>query len=122
MKEHVKDISPAESIPPAAHGGAQNGTGVDLAGYESATAFIHTAEASGVIFGLEHSDDDGDTDAYADVPAAQMVDGAPTVEPAAIGVYRLGYIGLKRWVRVTSDAAGTYSAFIARGHARKAPV
>ena len=79
MKDLSNNISPAVSLAVAVRTAAANGTGVDLQGYESATALVDVGAegdtlSSSVFFevSLEHSDDDS---TYTDVAQADIIDG-----------------------------------------------
>ena len=142
MKDLSNNISPAISIIPAVRTAAVNGSGVDLQGYESATAVVFVGAegdtlSSSVHFevSLEHSDDNS---TFTDVAQADIVDG--TISSAGIflkmdgsaggnpdttgEIHRVGYVGGKRYVRVVLAKTGTHStgtpvgAMIVKGHAR----
>lgn len=142
MKDLSNNISPVVSIINAVKTAAGNGTGVDLQGYESATVLVDVGAEGDTLSGsvyfeisLEHSDDDS---TYSDCAQADIIDG--TIAAGGIflkldgttggdpdtagGIFRVGYIGGKRYVRVVLAKTGTHSngtpigAMIVRGHAR----
>jgi len=142
MKDLSNSISPAVSLAAAVRSAAANGTGVDLQGYESATVLVDVGAegdtlSSSVHFeiSLEESDDDS---TYTDVEQAGIVDG--TISSGGIflkldgstggdpdtagGIFRVGYVGGKRYIRVVIAKTGTHSngtpigAMVVRGHAR----
>ena len=142
MKDLSNNISPAISIIPAVRTAAVNGSGVDLQGYESATAVVFVGAegdtlSSSVHFvvSLEHSDDNS---TFTDVAQADIVDGTISSggiflkmdgtaggNPDTTGeIHRVGYVGGKRYVRVVLAKTGTHStgtpigAMIVKGHAR----
>ena len=142
MKDLSNNINPAVSIINAVKTAAGNGTGVDLQGYESATVLVDVGAegdtlSSSVYFeiSLEHSDDDS---TYTDCVQAEIIDGTISAggiwlkldgtangnPDSAGGIFRVGYIGGKRYVRVVLAKTGTHSngtpigAMIVRGHAR----
>ena len=142
MKDLSNNIAPAVSLINAVKTAAGNGTGVDLQGYESATVLVEVGAegdtlSSSVYFevSLEHSDDDS---TYTDVAQADIIDGTISSggiflkldgtangNPDTAGeIYRVGYGGGKRYVRVVLAKTGTHSngtplgAMIVRGHAR----
>ena len=142
MKDLSNNIAPAVSLINAVKTAAGNGTGVDLQGYESATVLVEVGAegdplSSSVYFevSLEHSDDDS---TYTDVAQADIIDGTISSggiflkldgtangNPDTAGeIYRVGYVGGKRYVRVVLAKTGTHSngtplgAMIVRGHAR----
>ena len=142
MRDLSNNISPAVSIISAVRTAAVNGSGVDLQGYESATAMVIVGAegdtlSSSVHFevSLEHSDDNS---TFTDVAQADIIDG--TISSGGIflkldgtaggnpdtsgGIFRVGYVGGKRYVRVVLAKTGTHSngtpigAMVVRGHAR----
>lgn len=142
MKDLSNNISPAVSLAAATRTAAANGTGVDLQGYESATVLVDVGAegdtlSSSVYFevSLEESDDDS---TYTDVAQAGIVDG--TISSGGIflkldgtangnpdsagGIFRVGYVGNSRYIRVVLAKTGTHSngtplgAMVVRGSAR----
>ena len=142
MKDLSNNISPAVSIINAVKTAAGNGTGVDLQGYESATVLVDVGAegdtlSSSVYFelSLEESDDNS---TFTDVAQAGVIDG--TIDSGGIflkldgttggdpdttgGIFRIGYVGGKRYIRVVLAKTGTHSngtpigAMVVRGHAR----
>jgi hypothetical protein len=142
MKDLSNNISPAVSLAAAVRTAAANGTGVDLQGYESATVLVDVGAegdtlSSSVHFeiSLEESDDDS---TYTDVAQASIIDG--TIASGGIflkldgttggdpdstgGIFRVGYVGNKRYIRVVIAKTGTHStgtpigAMVVRGSAR----
>ena len=142
MKDLSNNINPDVSIITAVKPAEANGTGVDLQGYESATVLVDVGAegdtlSSSVYFelSLEESDDDS---TYTDVAQASIVDG--TISSGGIflkldgtaggnpdsagGIFRVGYVGNSRYIRVVIAKTGTHSngtpigAMIVRGHAR----
>ena len=142
MQDLSNNINPAVSIINAVKTAAANGTGVDLQGYERATVLVDVGAegdtlSSSVHFeiSLEESDDDS---TYTDVAQADIVDG--TIDSGGIflkldgtaggnpdtagEIFRVGYRGGKRYIRVVLAKTGTHSngtplgAFIVKSHAR----
>ena len=142
MKDLSNSISPAVSLAAAVRSAAANGTGVDLQGYESATVLVDVGAegdtlSSSVFFevSLEESDDNS---TFTDVEQAGIVDG--TIASGGIflkldgttggdpdttgGIFRVGYVGGKRYIRVVLAKTGTHSngtpigAMVVKGHAR----
>ena len=142
MKDLSNNISPAVSLAAATRTAAANGTGVDLQGYESATVLVDVGAegdtlSSSVYFevSLEESDDDS---TYTDVAQAGIVDG--TISSGGIflkldgtangnpdsagGIFRVGYVGNSRYIRVVLAKSCTHSngtplgAMVVRGSAR----
>ena len=127
MQDLSNNINPAVSIINAVKTAAGNGTGVDLQGYEQATVLVDVGAegdtlSSSVYFevSLEHSDDDS---TYTDCAQADIVDG--TISSGGIflkldgttggdpdssgGIFRVGYVGGKRYLRVVLAKTGTHS-------------
>lgn len=142
MKDMSNSIATAVSLVSAVRTAAANGTGVDLQGYESATLIADVGAegdtlSSSVYFeiSLEHSDDNS---TFTDVAQADIVDGTISSggiwlkldgtaggNPDTAGeIFRVGYIGGKRYIRVVLAKSGTHSngtpigAFVMKGHAR----
>ena len=142
MKDLSNNIVPVVSIKNAVKTAAENGTGVDLQGYEGATVLVDVGAegdtlSSSVYFevSLEESDDDS---TYTDVAQAGIIDG--TIAAGGIflkldgtaggnpdtagGIFRVGYVGNKRYIRVVLAKTGTHSngtpirAIVVRGSAR----
>lgn len=143
MKDLSNSISPAISLAPAVSGsGARTGTGVDLQGYESATVLVDVGAEGDTLSGsvhfeisLEESDDNS---TFTDVAQAGIIDG--TISSGGIflkldgttggdpdttgGIFRVGYVGGKRYIRVVLAKTGTHSngtplgAMVIRSHAR----
>ena len=142
MKDMSNNIATAVSLVSAVRTGAGNGTGVDLQGYESAT-LIADVGAEGIALNgtnyfelsLEHSDDNS---TWTDVAQADIVDGtissggiwlkldgSDNGNPDTAGdIFRVGYRGGKRYIRVVLAKTGSHSngtpigAFVMKGHAR----
>ena len=143
MKDLSNSISPAVSLAAATSGsGARTGTGVDLQGYESATVLVDVGAEGDTLSGsvhfeisLEESDDNS---TFTDVAQSGIVDGTITSggiflkldgttggDPDTTGgIFRVGYVGGKRYIRVVLAKTGTHSngtpigAMVVRGHAR----
>jgi hypothetical protein len=142
MKDLSNNIVPVVSLAAATRTAAANGTGVDLQGYESATVLVDVGAEGDTLSGsvyfevsLEESDDDS---TYTDVAQASIVDG--TIAAGGIflkldgtangnpdstgGIFRVGYVGNSRYIRVVLAKTGTHSngtplgAMVVKGHAR----
>ncbi len=112
------------SLTPAARTATANGTGVDLTGFASAEiAFVVGTITDGTHTPSVQESDDNST--YTNVAAADLIG---TLAALATGVnQRVGYRGIKRYVRAVSTVAGAttggvYAAVVVRGDARKQPV
>ena len=142
MKDLSNNISPAVSLTAATRTAAATGTGVAVQGYESATVLVDVGAegatlSSSVYFevSLEESDDDS---TYTAVAQAGIIDG--TIASGGIflkldgtaggnpdstgGIFRVGYVGNSRYIRVVLAKTGTHSngtplgAMVVRGSAR----
>tara|TARA_X000001382_G_scaffold110693_2_gene87321 strand:+ start:2505 stop:2969 length:465 start_codon:yes stop_codon:yes gene_type:complete len=142
MKDLSNNIVPVVSLAAATRTAAANGTGVDLQGYESATVLVDVGAEGDTLSGsvyfevsLEESDDDS---TYTDVAQAGIVDGTIAAggiflkldgttggnPDSAGGIFRVGYVGNSRYIRVVLAKTGTHSngtplgAMVVKGHAR----
>lgn len=142
MYDLSNSISPAISLAAAVRNAAANGTGVDLQGYESATIIVDVGAEGDTLSGsvyfevsLEHSDDNS---TFTDCAQADIIDGTIASggiflkldgtaggDPDTTGlIYRVGYVGGKRYVRVVLAKTGTHTngtpigAMVVKGHAR----
>ena len=127
MKDMSNTIATAVSVKNAVKSSAENGTGVDLQGYESATLIVDVGAegdtlSSSVHFeiSLEHSDDNS---TFTDVAQADIVDGTISSggiflkldgtaggNPDTTGeIFRVGYVGGKRYIRGVIAKTGTHS-------------
>lgn len=142
MKDLSNNIVPVVSLAAATRTAAANGTGVDLQGYESATVLVDVGAEGDTLSGsvyfevsLEESDDNS---TYTDVAQASIVDGTIAAggiflkldgttggnPDSAGGIFRVGYVGNSRYIRVVLAKTGTHSngtplgAMVVKGHAR----
>ena len=123
MKDLANNISVVQSIAPVVGSSDTNGTGVDLQFFESAVAVVDTGVEGDVLsssvkidFILEDSDDNSSWSAV--TSQSSVTDG--TVDSSGIfltldanaetpQVTSIGYVGGKRYLRVTADFTGTHS-------------
>jgi len=146
MQDLSHNIEIGNSIINGVKTAAANGTGIDLQGFEEATAVVSVGAegdtlSSSVYFeiSLEHSDDDS---TYTDVAQADIVngtiasggiwlklDGTTGGDPdTAGGQWQVGYVGGKRYVRLVLAKSGTHtngtpiSGLIVKSRPRNAPV
>jgi hypothetical protein len=127
MRDIYNGLSVAQSLAPAARTASANGTGVDLRGFDGAFALIET----GVItdgshtFEVQESDDNSTFTAVAD---ADLQGSEPAVGSTDDNsVYRVGYRGTRRYLRVAvtvsgATSGGVYGAAVVRGLAHQQPV
>jgi hypothetical protein len=145
MQDLTHNIVVSNSIINAVKTAAANGTGVDLKGFEEATAIVDVGAegdtlSSSVYFevSLEHSDDDS---TYTDCVQADVIngtiaaggiwlklDGTTGGDPdTAGGDWQIGYVGGKRYLRLVLAKTGTHtngtpiSGVIVKSRPRVAP-
>ncbi len=110
LRDLKNNLSLAESLAPKARTASENGALVDLQGAKSALAVVHFgAWTDGMHTPTLQEGDLADGSDQADVAAGDL-EGAFTAISAAPGanaVQKVGYKGLKRYVRVVMTAAGT---------------
>ena len=127
MQDLSNNIVVSNSIINAVKTAAANGTGVDLKGFEEATAIVDVGAEGDTLSGsiyfeisLEHSDDDS---TYTDCVQADIVngtiaaggiwlklDGTTGGDPDSTGGdWQIGYRGGKRYVRLVLAKTGTHS-------------
>ncbi|RWB65658.1 hypothetical protein [Mesorhizobium sp.] len=128
MRDLYNDLGFSQSLAPAARNASANGTGVDTNGYSGAVFVISAgAWTDGThTFDMQESDDNT---TFTSVDAGQLQGSEPVVSsaPTASKVYKVGYLGTKRYVRVAVTVAGAttgaiYGASILLGHAATKPV
>lgn len=127
MQDLSNNISIGNSIINGVKTAAANGTGIDLQGFEEATAVVSVGAEGDTLSGsvyfeisLEHSDDDS---TYTDCVQADIVngtiasggiwlklDGTTGGDPDSTGgQWQVGYVGGKRYVRLVLAKSGTHS-------------
>lgn len=98
--------------------------GIDLAGFESATAVINTGAIAGSGNFTPKLQESSDNATFADVAAADLIGTFPAVL-AASSIYKVGYKGAKRYIRLVltlnSGTSITAAADIIKGHPKSAP-
>lgn len=126
-------------IPPAAYSDTQTpATGVDLQGYEGCNFIINTGVITSGTWTVTFEDSDSPTTGFSSAltytssgTSGVLLGSAPgpfTSTMAAFDnkIYKVGYIGLKRYVRcvVTETSAGSaiFQVVVERGAPRSAPV
>jgi len=127
MQDLTHNIVVSNSIINAVKTAAADGTGVDLKGFEEATAIVDVGAEGDTLSGsvyfeisLEHSDDDS---TYTDCVQADVIngtiaaggiwlklDGTTGGDPdTAGGNWQIGYVGGKRYVRLVLAKTGTHT-------------
>lgn len=140
MKDIHSDFAVVQAIGAAVLSADNTPAAIDLQGYNAAEIVLAigiggiTFDATNKIeFKLTHSDDDS---IYTDVTTDDMLgvtvasDGiikALTAAHAAAAVYRFGYIGSKRYLKILADFSGTHgagtpvAAMVVKGHGYNQP-
>ena len=120
MRDLVSNVSPVAAIAPAVQAAAADGAAVDLAGFDSVAFFVSTGAIVGAgDFGVKVQEgDDGAT--FADAAAGVVTSTAPATLAAA-SVYKLGYVGAKRYVRLSLTKAGGTSIALGASALRGRP-
>lgn len=123
------EISPVQSLKPAARTATANGSSADLQGYESVLIEINAgAWTDGThVFEVQESDDDS---SFTAVDSSELDGSEPTVDGASDDdqIYKLGYQGDARYLRVIVTVSGgpgtglVAAGTIFRGHYYRPPV
>lgn len=124
MQDTKNNLSFVQAIAPAARIASVNGSGVDLANFNSATVVFNVGTITDGVHApkIQESDDDA---VFTDVVDADLI--GVFADLASNTTQKVGYIGGKRYVRAVSTVTGAttggvYGAVIVRGHARKYPI
>jgi len=107
----------AMAITPVAATAIADGSDIDTLGFESVMfcVFSGTLGTGTIDFTLQEADDDGagSPDTYGAVAAADIIGVAPTVLATEDdSVWRFGYIGKKRWVRLQNVETAAWTSMI----------
>jgi len=128
MKDSFNNLKTVAAIAPGVKTDAENGAAIDLRGFGSATVVVQTGAIAGAGdfgFKLQHSHTTTSGD-FVDVPAGDLLGTGQAGPMEATSVYKVGYIGPRRYIRVaTIDNGGTSVAIGATailGHPAVAPV
>ena len=132
-KDLYSNVVVTQSLTPAVRTADANGTGVDLAGYESATVLFEfgnsadtLSETVYVVGVVQESANNSD---FTDVAAADLIGTCPTIDAPAedTTTAAVGYRGSKRYIRAKLDFTGTHTTGIPcatsviKGHPTHAP-
>lgn len=128
MRDLYNDIGLVQSLAPAARIASANGTGVDLKDYEGAVVLFEVGARTDGTHTFEVQDS-ADNVTFAAVADSFLQGTEPVVAAAgdANKVYKIGYLGSKRYLRAAVTVAGAttgavYGANVIRGHAATKPV
>ncbi|MFJ4687061.1 hypothetical protein [Streptomyces sp. NPDC088789] len=117
-------LAPVTTLAPAARTASATGTGVDLANYDGAVAIVHAGAWTDGTHTFDVQDSDDNT-TFTSVAGDFLSGTEPVVSNSGTAgtVYRIGYHGIRRYVRVAVTVAGAttgavYGAHIVRGYAR----
>ncbi|CAN7481550.1 hypothetical protein [Mesorhizobium sp. LjNodule214] len=127
MRDLANNIGAVQSVAPAVLTATNTSAAIDLLGFNSAAVIINTGAIAGsgnFTPKLQESDTTTSGD-FTDIAAADLVGTFPAALAAA-SVYKVGYIGNRRYLRTvltlnsgTSIAAG---AVVVKGRAASKPV
>jgi hypothetical protein len=108
-KDLVHDIKVAQCVVAQTLTATTTGTAVDMSGYEAATFIINVGTGVSTDNKLTVSLVEGAaSDSLTDVAAADQLNASFDI--TAVGVYKIGYRGVKRYVAVKLTETGTVSA------------
>ncbi len=106
MCDIYSDIAGRLALAHAVQSASVDGVSIDLLGNSAAAILLATgAIASAGAFGATLQESDNGSTGWANVAAAQLQTNAPAVL-AADSVYRFGYLGFKRYIRLSLTKAG----------------
>jgi len=128
MRDFYNNVSPAVSLKFAVMKADTLGDAVDLQGYEGALVIIATGAITDGTHTIElHESDDDST--YTKVDSSDILGTLPAISATDDDkVYRVAYIGKKRYLKVKTvvtgspSTGGLYGAVVVRGFPRHAPV
>jgi len=124
-KDIYNNFGVSVAVAPAVLTATNTSTGIDLAGFESAAVVINTGAIDGAaVFNVTLEESDVSDSGYTAVDASEIQGDLPTPLEAS-SVYKLGYLGAKRYIRtVLTLASGTslaVGAVVLKGNARDKP-
>jgi hypothetical protein len=117
------ELDPKISVAPQSIGGAVNGTGIDLAGAESALIVLQNGAATaGATVKVQESTDNSTFTDVADTDLIGLTGNTSGVAQTASTVVKVSYVGTKRYIRVatTAGTAALFSALVVRDSLRHA--
>ncbi len=106
MRDLYSNIAARSAIAPAVQSAAADGTTIDLKGFNRVAFVVNTgAIVSSGDFGVKLQESDASGSGFTDVATTDRDTNAP-VTLAAASTYKLGYRGVKRYVRLSLTKAG----------------
>lgn len=127
MRDLAHNIAAVQVVVPAVLSATDTSAAIDLKGYDGAVLIINTgaiASSGNFTPKLQESDTTA-TEDFDDVAAGDLIGTFPSAL-AATSVYKVGYIGNKRYVRTVltknSGTSITAGAVIIKGYAQERPV
>jgi len=125
LRDLKNNIGAAETLRPQVATDAVTGQTVDTRGFDSACFHIQTGAVAGAgDFGVAFQESDNGSD-WGAVDADEL-DGSVPATLVANSVYRVGYLGHKRYVRANATKAGgtslALSASVLLGNPNQKPV
>lgn len=106
MRDLYSNLSAALALAPAVQTAAATGPAIDLKGATGVAFMVNTGAIVGAgDFGVTLQESEDGSTGWANVAADEMQTDAPATL-AASSAYRLGYIGFKRYVRLSLTTAG----------------
>lgn len=106
MRDNYSNFAGRLALAPAVQAAAIQGPAIDLLNVNRATFVINTGAIVGAgDFGATLQESTDGSTGWADVAAAQLKTNAPATL-AASTAYKIGYLGFKRYVRLSLTKAG----------------
>ena len=106
LRDIYSNVRAVAAIAPAVQAAAADGAVIDLAGSKAIAFIVNTGAIAGSgDFGVALQESDASGSGFA-APDADFVDSNAPATLAAASVYRLGYRGNKRYVRLSLTKAG----------------
>lgn len=127
MRDLANNLGVVQVLAPQVLAATDTSAAIDLIGFDSAAVVINTGAivSSGNFTAKLQESDTTTSGDFTDIAAADLIGSLPTALAAA-SVYRQGYIGNKRYVRlVTTKNSGTsiaVGAVVIKSHAASKPV
>jgi hypothetical protein len=127
MRDIANNIGVDQTLAPVDYTATTKGTAADLQGFNSAAVIVNTGAITSAglyVVSVQESDTTTDGD-FANVAATDLV-GALPASLAATSVYKVGYVGGKRYIRAvitkTSGTSIVAGAVVVKGNAADKPV